>query len=129
MYLFEQYYCIVHPVLLCAFPDCADEFVRTYGEFFTFNVPIEAEYLEFTPLYSEEEPELLWNRTNPRDYKGGKVRMASDDGWIESVTQSDSGFYDLRKKDNTLLSRKQLIVEGDDWNRADVACLSDYILL
>lgn len=130
MYLYEQYYCIVHPVLPCDFfPDCADQFTRTYGEFFTFNIPIQAEYLEFTPLHSEEEPTLLWNRTNPYDYKGGKLQMSSDIGGITSVTQSDNGFYDLRKKDNTLLSRKQLKVEGDDRNIAGVACLFDYIFI
>lgn len=114
MFLYEQYYSIVHPVLLCAFPDCADEFTRTYGEFYTFNVPLQAEYLEYTPLYSEEEPKLLWNRTNRHAYKGGRVQMNSNVVGITAVTQSDNGFYDWRKKDNTLLSRKRLKVEGDD---------------
>lgn len=125
--LCEQHSCIVHPVLLWAFPDCAEDFTRTYGEFFTFKVPTEAEYLEFTPLHSEEESQLLWNRTNPHAYKGSKVVMSSDVVGISEVIPSDNGFYDLRKKDNTLLSRRRLIVEGDDRNIADVACLSEYI--
>lgn len=48
------------------------------------------------------------------------------DVWeITTLTQADSGYYNLRKKDNTLLSRKLLTVEGDDRNLVDAACVSD----
>lgn len=92
---------------------------------YSLNVPRQAEYLEFTPLHSVDQTKVLWNRTNPQTYKGGRVKVKWNIAEITTLTKADSGHYNLRKKDNTLLSRKLLTVEGDDRNLVDSACVSD----
>lgn len=51
--------------------------------------------------------------------------MKRDVGGINTLTQEDSGYYDLRKKDNALLSRTLLRVKGDDRNSKEAAHLPD----
>ncbi|KAL6117691.1 uncharacterized protein ACO6RY_15423 [Pungitius sinensis] len=65
--------------------ECADEVMPNYGDNFSKEVPREAEILEFTPL------------------QGGDQLKA------------DTGFYNFRGKDNTLISRIKLEVKA--WKR------------
>ncbi|XP_073343485.1 uncharacterized protein [Pagrus major] len=90
--------------------DCATEITNTYGARHTFSIPSQAEYLEFTPL-NTDQTKVLWDRNDPQVSKGGRRKMKPG-GWeIISLTTDDSGYYNFRKKDNTLLSRIRLTVE------------------
>lgn len=100
------------PFSVCAFSDCADEITRNYGETYYFDVPGEAEFLQFTPLGSQEEPKVLWNRTNPKINKGGRGQMTRYAWEIVELTQADNGYYNFRKE-GALLSRIRLTVQGD----------------
>ncbi|XP_073342579.1 uncharacterized protein [Pagrus major] len=91
--------------------DCADKVTRSYGHAYTLNVPRRAEFLEFTSNYDVDQPKVLWNRSDPRSFKGDRGKRTSD-GWeFISLAQEDNGYYSLREKDNTLLYRKRLTVE------------------
>lgn len=97
---------------LCSFSDCADKITLHYGGYYSFNIPRQAEYLEFTPHHSAEQS-ILWNRTNPRTNKESRVKIKWNTGKIDGIIPQDSGYYNLRKNDNTLLSRTLLTVKGD----------------
>lgn len=102
------------PVLISALVDCADKITRTYWHSLSFEVPRDAQYLEFTPLGGSETT-VLWNRTWSQ-VKKDKVQMKWNVIDVFYLTQADNGYYNLRKKDNTLLKRKKLQVEGNETN-------------
>lgn len=98
--------------LIYALVDCADEITRTYWHGFSIDVPRDAQYLEFIPL-DGREPTVLWNRTGSL-VKKDKVQIKWNVIDVFSLTQADNGYYNLRKKDNTLLKRQKLQVEGNE---------------
>nr|XP_046262346.1 uncharacterized protein LOC124068277 isoform X2 [Scatophagus argus] len=91
--------------------DCAEEVTRYYGHLYSYSVPREAEFLEFIPLHSVDQLMVLWNLTDSQTNKGARRQMKRNSWEISGVTQADAGYYNLRKKDNTLLSRVLLRVE------------------
>lgn len=99
------------PVVICAPAACADDVTRTYWHALSINVPRDAHYLEFTPL-SGGEATVLWNRTGSQAKKD-KVQFKWNVIDVFYLTQADNGYYNLRKKDNTLMKRKRLQVEGN----------------
>ncbi|XP_077389134.1 uncharacterized protein LOC144026364 [Festucalex cinctus] len=93
--------------------ECANEMHRYYHAKFRVHIPSQAEILEFYTT-SNPYPSILWNRTHTSGPSRGKVEQNS---WeIADLTQADSGYYNFRKKDNTLLSRIKLTVTGYDNN-------------
>lgn len=98
---------------VCAFSDCADEVLRYYGEIYSCDVPRQAEFLEFTGRGSVDQPQVLWNRTDPQTSRGGRGQVRRNVWEMKSLTFKDSGHYSFRAKDNRLLSRKRLTVQGD----------------
>ncbi|XP_041800145.1 uncharacterized protein LOC121611590 [Chelmon rostratus] len=92
--------------------DCVDEIRRNYGDAYRHDVPRQAEYLEFTPLRALDQTKVLWNRTDPQTNRRGRGPVKRNMLEIIGLTQADSGYYNFRKKDNTLLSRILLAVEG-----------------
>ncbi|CAK6956583.1 uncharacterized protein LOC128363195 isoform X1 [Scomber scombrus] len=95
--------------------DCAEEVERSYKSMYSGHIPREAELLEFIPILRKDQPMVLWNRTDPQTHKGGRV-LVQHRGWeITKLTQADNGFYNVRKKDNTLISRIKLTVT--EYNR------------
>lgn len=103
-------------ICFCALSECADETMKYYGESYTFDINARTEYVEFKPLHSSDEPAVLWNRTNSKTHKG-RLQFKWDQGKMASITPADAGYYNLRRKDNSLVSRKLLIVEGEYSNK------------
>ncbi|XP_044220677.1 uncharacterized protein LOC122991108 isoform X1 [Thunnus albacares] len=93
--------------------ECAEQVVRSYKAMYSFNVPREAEFLEFTPILSVDQPRVLWNRTDPQTNTGGRGHVKHNVWEISELTQADNGLYNFRKKDKTLLSRIKLIVKAN----------------
>ncbi|XP_035806596.2 uncharacterized protein LOC111572170 [Amphiprion ocellaris] len=90
--------------------DCAEEVETYYGEIWRLSLPEKAEILESTPL-NRVNPVVLWNRTNPQ-VKSVRRGWVNQNFWqVENITQSENGFYNIRQKDNTLLSRTHLNVK------------------
>lgn len=105
----DNRYDIIRLVIL----ECAVDAMRFYGERYYLDVPQEAEYLEFTPSLRNSPTKLLWNRTNPQVSQGSRAQMKKNAWVIMKVTGKDSGYYNIRKKDRSLLSRTLLKVEVD----------------
>lgn len=105
--------CVVwnKPLLACALLECADEVTKTYGNSFYFNVPREAQYLEFIRLNSKET-KVVWNRTGSLINKEN-LKINRNEIQVHRLTQLDNGYYNIRRKDNTLISRKKVHVEGN----------------
>uniref|UniRef100_UPI0037E976E2 uncharacterized protein n=1 Tax=Semicossyphus pulcher TaxID=241346 RepID=UPI0037E976E2 len=95
--------------------DCADNVRKVFGEKFYYDVPHQAEVLEYAPNFSTP-PNVLWNRSDPQTNVGGRGRMGHKFWEISDLTQKDKGYYNLRKEDRTLLSRILLTVEEKSMN-------------
>ena len=96
------------------FLDCAEEVERSLYSMYSGHIPREAELLEFISIPRiRDKPYVLWNRTNPRTRKGSRVLVQGDSWKITKLVESDNGFYNIRKKDNTLISRIKLTVKGN----------------
>lgn len=76
-------------------------------------VPSNADLLEFTPLHRLDQPQLLWERTNPFRNYGGRRRVSGGLFRIYKITQEDNGYYNFRKKDKSVVSRIHLNVQGE----------------
>ncbi|XP_057706465.1 uncharacterized protein LOC130924130 isoform X2 [Corythoichthys intestinalis] len=89
--------------------ECADGAHRYYHATYRINIPSHAEILEFSKI---DQPELviLWNRSNSQTDGASRSRMKHNSWEISKVTQADSGYYNVRQKNYTLLSRKKLTV-------------------
>lgn len=104
--------------------DCAEKITKYYGDIYGSTLPKGTEFVEFTPLHLRDQPQVVWNGTNLQ--KKGKIRMFFSYLEIFRVTQADNGYYNFRKKDNTLLSRILLIVQGDGRNCGAVRCMQAF---
>ncbi|XP_069577453.1 uncharacterized protein [Brachyistius frenatus] len=91
--------------------DCAQKIGRSYGTSFDYSIAKQAEFLEFMPLYSQDQIKILWNRTDPQTNIGSRVRVKKNFLKISELTQRDNGYYNFREKDNTMESRLHLVVE------------------
>ncbi|XP_059206323.1 uncharacterized protein LOC131985291 [Centropristis striata] len=85
--------------------DCSDKVTVIYGSTYSSDVPLQAEFLEYNSLYTEDQPKVLWNHTDPQTNNRGRVQVTHDGRlWeIHDLTPADSGHYSLRAKDNTSL--------------------------
>ncbi|XP_047441813.1 uncharacterized protein LOC125008569 [Mugil cephalus] len=93
--------------------DCAESISRKYGHEWSKRIPSYASFLEYTNLNSSDHPKILWNRTDPEVIVGQKGRVIINAFEILHLTQEDNGYYNFRKRDNTLLYRGRLVVEGE----------------
>ncbi|XP_047440351.1 uncharacterized protein LOC125007662 [Mugil cephalus] len=93
--------------------DCAHNISKKYGYGWSEEIPSHASFLEYTNLNSSDHPKILWNRTDPEVIVGQKGRVIINAFEILYLTQEDNGYYNFRKRDNTLLYRGRLVVEGE----------------
>lgn len=107
---------------LSVYVECAETVKKNYGEVYAFNVPSEANILEFASINNKTNVKVVWNRTraNGAHTEGSRVIMSWVSGRIQDLTQLDSGYYNLRKTDNSLIWRTLLTVEGDEGRLVDV---------
>ncbi|KAF7668011.1 hypothetical protein LDENG_00036810 [Lucifuga dentata] len=98
--------------------DCSEKESRKYGEPYTCKVPDGAQFLEFTPR-SQDKITVLWKHTDPEIHRGGRGRVRWNVWEMKKLTQEDNGYYNFRGKDNVLLRRWKLTVQGDDDDLAD----------
>lgn len=106
-----QYHTISHGVLqllFFRFLDCEAPEIRNYKDMFSWIMPNEAEYFQFTPLNSKL-PIVLWNRTGHTNSRGTVNRPHYE---IPNLTQKDSGYYKFRGSENQLLKWTKLVVKG-----------------
>ncbi|XP_071313939.1 uncharacterized protein [Trachinotus anak] len=101
----------INNIIKLKIDDCAEEVRSHYGSLFDWPIPRKAEFLEYTPLSSRGQPQVLWNRTDPQTNKAGRGRMNHNSWEMYDLTQADIGFYNLRGKGNSLLERRQLFVK------------------
>ncbi|XP_037635539.1 uncharacterized protein LOC119494011 isoform X1 [Sebastes umbrosus] len=101
-----------HVILSLTIKECSETITQYYGDIYSINIPREAEFLEFTPLGKVKTQTVLWNRTAPTSQRSrGSIKH---NGWVmKDLTQDDMGHYNVRAKDNTLLSRKGLAIEAN----------------
>ncbi|XP_008418420.1 uncharacterized protein LOC103471298 [Poecilia reticulata] len=90
--------------------DCAEKIIKDYMDEWSYWVPSETHYVEYTSPHNEEETVILWNLTNPLSKQTrGDVK---DNYWtISGVTQADNGYYNFRKREATLRRRVLLTVK------------------
>ncbi|XP_068182300.1 uncharacterized protein [Antennarius striatus] len=91
--------------------DCSTKTVKYYGDSYSFDVPRQAEYLEYAPLQSPEQTTVLWNRTDSSVSDGGRGKLRYSSWRFTQLTPGDNGYYNLRAKDNRLVSRFRFTVE------------------
>lgn len=103
-------------ISFCALSDCADETMKVYGASYTFRIQPQTEYVEFEPLHSSEELMVLWNRSDSQVHKD-RLHVKWNKAKITHITQANAGYYNLRRKDNSLLARELLKVEGEYSNK------------
>ncbi|XP_061691209.1 uncharacterized protein LOC133508799 isoform X2 [Syngnathoides biaculeatus] len=85
--------------------ECADEVQKYYHARYRIDIPSLAEILEFTKLHGSDTV-VLWNRSSV----ASASRMKENVWDMSDLTQDDSGYYNLRSKDYTLMWRKKIIV-------------------
>lgn len=90
--------------------DCAVNVLKSYGNSYSFSLPRKAEFLEFTPLDSLDQPSVLWNRSNPQINRGRRWHVRRNFLEMTKLTQADNGHYNIREKNNKLASRTKLTV-------------------
>ncbi|KAM7417721.1 hypothetical protein PAMA_017388 [Pampus argenteus] len=110
----------LHDVIRLKISDCAELVKRPFNGVFSHNVK-EVEFVEFTDISRQDPTRVMWNRSSPRTNMGGRGQAKYDVWEIYSLTHADAGFYNFRKKDNTLESRinldiyaKTRYLNGDD---------------
>ncbi|XP_035505411.2 uncharacterized protein LOC118319260 isoform X2 [Scophthalmus maximus] len=99
-------------IITLTIDDCAEKITKYYGDIYGSTLPKGTEFVEFTTLHLRDQPQVVWNGTNLQE--NGKIRMFFSYLEIFRVTQADNGYYNFRKKDNTLLSRILLIVQENN---------------
>ncbi|XP_043984047.1 uncharacterized protein LOC122837629 isoform X2 [Gambusia affinis] len=90
--------------------DCAEEIVKDYMDEWSYRLPSQTHYVEYTSPHNEDETLILWNLTNPQSEKR-KGDVKNNFWTISGVTQADNGYYNFRKKEGTLPSRVLLTVK------------------
>lgn len=98
---------------LSVYIECAEEVTKYYGDEYLFDVPREAEILEFAPTDNKRNVKVLWNRTSVQ-IQPSRVKVSWSTARMRDLTQVDNGYYNLRKKDNSLIWRRLLTVQGDE---------------
>ncbi|CAJ1058535.1 uncharacterized protein LOC117818093 [Xyrichtys novacula] len=91
---------------------CTDPVSRLSGQSYFGDIPQEAESLEFSTHLSNTSSKVLWSRSDPQTSQGGRAEVRSDSWKITKLTQEDNGYYIIRRRDRSLLSRMLLTVEG-----------------
>lgn len=61
---------------------------------------------------NSKETTVVWNRTASQINREN-LKIKWNKIHVESLTQLDNGYYNLRSKDNTVISRKKVQVEGN----------------
>ncbi|XP_075959988.1 uncharacterized protein LOC142963158 [Anarhichas minor] len=107
--------------------DCADKVVKYYRDIYSTTVPRNAEFLEFIPLHSADQLKVLWNRTDPQTNTRGRGRFRRNDWEIRNLNQADMGHYNIRAKDNTLLSR--ILLEVREFKRDYITKVNERLLI
>lgn len=97
--------------------ECAEAVQRHYHTEYRVSIPSNAEILEFS-TFDNSDLVILWNRTQTSGASRGQVKQ---NYWeMSDITQADNGYYNLRQKDYTLLTRKKLTVTGECWE--EIVC-------
>lgn len=104
-----SHYCIQ---FLSVQAECAQEVTKYYGDEYIFDVPREADILEFASIYTKRNVKVVWNRSSAQTHQK-RVKISWSTARIRDLTQVDNGYYNLRKKDSTLIWRRLLTVKGD----------------
>lgn len=113
----QKYWCKCKPPLcqpLSVHVECAQEVTKDYGDEYIFDVSREAEILEFASIHNKRDVKVLWSRSGVQGQQG-RVKISLSTARIRDLTQVDNGYYNLRKKDSTLIWRRLLTVKGDKW--------------
>ncbi|KAK7922781.1 hypothetical protein WMY93_009683 [Mugilogobius chulae] len=92
--------------------DCASADTKYYGEVFSWIIPYDAQYLEFSQVLPEGplKPVTYWNRSLA-SVKRGQVNH--DYFEIHNLKQKDSGYYRFRRYGNRLIKWKRIRVEAN----------------
>ncbi|XP_077588875.1 uncharacterized protein LOC144207334 isoform X2 [Stigmatopora nigra] len=82
-----------------------------YHHTFRLKIPSDSEMVEFYKSEpAAEQAVTLWNRSDPQSSSRG--RMKESEWQMSDLTQADNGYYNVRKKDGTLLARTKITVQA-----------------
>ncbi|KAM3613244.1 uncharacterized protein V6R79_022913 [Siganus canaliculatus] len=90
---------------------CSLNVSRTYGDTLMYKIPRQTDFIEYIPSNPEAPQMVLWNRTDPQINIGRRLKVKDDVAKIDSVIQADSGHYNNRKADWSLVTRIHLTVQ------------------
>lgn len=80
--------------------NCRSVVQKLCGGVVFWNVPADAEYLEFSGPDVDSPPSILWNRSSRSSVRGALSGALYQ---IQDLTQRDSGYYRFRGRDDLLL--------------------------
>ncbi|XP_019222001.1 uncharacterized protein LOC100694395 isoform X2 [Oreochromis niloticus] len=99
-----------HSVVELKVLECAEKVTRNYYYTWEYSIPRRAEILEFTPLHSPDQPKILWNRTDSQ-IRESRAEVRNGNWQLSYLTHADSGYYNFRDKDHSVLARVLLKVQ------------------
>lgn len=88
--------------------NCRSIVKKLCGSFIKWQIPYDAEYLEFSGPDVLAPPAILWNRTSRSSIRG---EVSGSDYEIKALTQRDSGYYRFRSSKDELLKWDQIVVD------------------
>lgn len=88
--------------------NCRSTVKRFCGSSIHWNIPNDAQYLEFSSRDSLAPPAILWNSTTRASTRG---KVSGSDYEIKDLTQQDSGYYRFRGSKDQLLKWEDIVVE------------------
>ncbi|XP_054647035.1 uncharacterized protein LOC129189438 isoform X2 [Dunckerocampus dactyliophorus] len=91
--------------------ECAEDAQRYYNGLYRINLPYNVDILEFTPMGKPDQTRILWNRTSTQTSTAGRGQLKKNSWEVSEVRPKDNGYYNLREKSQTLVSRKKLTVK------------------
>ena len=98
---------------LSLFPDCQDTQESSYGDLFSWTIPSNVAYIEFSRILSSgyiREPVVLWNRSDTSSSRGTLKRNHYE---IPVLKQKHSGYYRCYGPNGDLLQWKKVNVKGE----------------
>lgn len=101
---------IIFDTVMLRVKNCRSVVKKLCGDVIFWNMPYDAEYLEFSGPDVNAPPTILWNRTTRSSIRG---KVSGSLYQIKDLTQRDSGYYRFRGPNDKLQKFEQIVVEAN----------------